>query len=199
MHHALRQCFTGGRAYLEAGAGKAEAMQQARLVQAGAEHRFVIRQVALGAAPGSNGLGAGQCRVQFGGVAQDVEHCGLPRACGGRGQGKTAPAAQHAVATRHLAGIDAAAFDPGAGGHEQRQRLGDQHGWVGCGQRHRLAEPLGQLRRPGAGAIQQPGRLEALAAAGVYAEAVAVVSHLHYLALLMHLGAAAPGRLGEGR
>ncbi|EJT83000.1 hypothetical protein PPS11_41300 [Pseudomonas putida S11] len=62
-----------------------------------------------------------------------------------------------------------------------------------------LAEPLGQLRRPGAGAIQQPGRLEALAAAGVYAEVVAVVSHLQHLALFMHLGAAAPGRLGEGR
>ncbi|MNH12168.1 hypothetical protein D3C79_717030 [compost metagenome] len=199
MKDALRQGFPGCRANLKTGAGKAEAMQQAGLAQAGADHGFVIGQVAFGAAPGANRLGAGQCRVQLGGITQDVEHCGLPRAGGGRGQGKATPTAQHAVAARHLAGVDTAAFDPGAGGHEQRQWLGDQHGRVGRRQRHRFAEVLGQLRRPGAGAIQQPGRLEALAAAGVYAEAVAVVSHLHYLALLMHLGAAAPGRLGEGR
>ncbi|MNO99372.1 hypothetical protein D3C76_911390 [compost metagenome] len=199
MKDALRQGFTGCWANLKASAGKAEAMQQAGLAQAGADHGFVIGQVAFGAAPGANRLGAGQCRVQLGGVTQDVEHCGLPRAGGGRGQGKAAPTAQHAVAARHLAGVDTAAFDPGAGGHEQRQWLGDQHRWVGRSQWHRFAEQFGQLRRPGAGAVQQPGRLEALAGAGTHVEALAVVAHLEHLALLMHLSAAVPGCLGECR
>src|SRR5450830_1270694 len=47
-------------AELEAGAGKAERVEQAGAARTGANHGLVVGQVAFGAAPGADDVGAGE-------------------------------------------------------------------------------------------------------------------------------------------
>ena len=94
LQDALGQGFASRRPDLEACAGKAEAVQQAGGGKTGAEHRLVIGQITLNAAPGADGLGAGEGRIEFGGVSQDVEDGQLAGAGAVGVEGEAAPAAQ---------------------------------------------------------------------------------------------------------
>ncbi|MNK92790.1 hypothetical protein D3C87_1129260 [compost metagenome] len=114
-------------------------------------------------------------------------------------EGKALATAQHAIAPRHLTRINAATLDAGAGAHHQRQRLGHQHRRVPGMHRHRLAELRGEAAGPGAGAVQQPRRVQLQTGLRAYAEALTVMFNGVHRALFMHLRTVTLRRPGECR
>ncbi|RMR26486.1 hypothetical protein ALP89_05692 [Pseudomonas syringae pv. persicae] len=192
------QRFACRRADLETCSGKTETVQQTGLGQAWPKYRFAIRQVAFGAAPGADGLGTGQRRVKLDGIAQDVEHRCLAGSGACRVNREALTTAEHAIAARHLPGVDAAAFDPGADVHEHWQRFGDQHCWMPRIHWHRFVELRRQRASPGTCAVEQPGCPHLQAIGSTDDKSAAVMDDLAHRCLLEHLRSCLASGAGKG-
>ena len=182
---------------LEARAGKAEGVDEAGRRCTEADHRLVVGQVALGAAPAADHAGAAQRGQEFQRLVHRLRD-GIAR--GARAlviQRIAAAAADHAIAALHLAAVDATAFDAEAQVHEQRQRLSDGHDRVAGRHRHRLAKLLGNAAGPRAGAVEQEARAHLESVVAAQQEVLAVARHLDNACLLAHVGAERTRRTRE--